>query len=288
MKFPFILRKKAAARLRQQEAKSARLKEEMRTLKSEQKAELKELRRRVPNLSKYPCDLRRLIATALTGEGIEIGALHFPLPVPEGVTVKYVDMSTREENICRYPNLDANAIVETHYVCNGETLEVISDESQDFVIANHMLEHCINPLGTLATFLRVLRPGGLLFLTLPDKRFTFDIDRPITPFSHIEDDFRINRVVEDLAAYEDWTTNVRKSGDPVQLHKDQKNIHFHAWTQAEILEMFIEARRRLGMPLEIEWAAKNEGEFIVLLRKYNGEPDEIVAARRSAEELNRS
>ena len=267
MKFPITLRKKAERKVLRKKEEILRLREEIKTLKAEKKQAIREVKRSFADLSRENFNRRRLIATALIGEGIEIGALHFPLPVPEGTKVRYVDMSIKEENIKRYPHLDAAAIVETDYLCNGESLEVIEDESQDFVISNHMLEHCINPLGTLRNFLRVTRPGGLLFITLPDKRFTFDAKRPVTPFAHIEEDFKIDRKVEDLEVYELWAKYVREGADPIALHRNQNNIHFHAWTQWEILEMFIEAGRRLGFPLEIEWAAKSGGEFIVLLRK---------------------
>lgn len=290
MKLPIVTRHqldKAKAKLAEAKKKIASLKEKNAQLKSERNEARSVAKKRAVDIAAKSRNPREILATALEGEGIEIGALHFPLPVPERVTVRYVDMSTREENIRKYPHLNADDIVETHFVCNGETLEVIEDESQDFVIANHMLEHCINPIGTLRNFLRVLRPGGLLFLALPDKRFSFDRERPITPFSHIADDFRIDRKVEDLSVYEDWTTHVRKNGDPVQLHKEQKNIHFHVWTQAEILEMFVEARRTLELPLEIEWSAKNGGEFITLLRKYDGEDEERDAARESAAGMRR-
>lgn len=290
MKLPIVTRhqlEKAKAKLAEAKKKIASLKEQNAQLKSERNEARAVAKKSSVDIAVKSRNPREILATGLEGEGIEIGALHFPLPVPDRVTVRYVDMSTREENIKKYPHLNADDIVETHFVCNGETLEVIEDESQDFVIANHMLEHCINPIGTLRNFLRVLRPGGLLFLALPDKRFSFDRERPITPFSHIADDFRIDRKVEDLSVYEDWTTHVRKNGDPVQLHKEQKNIHFHVWTQAEILEMFVEARRTLELPLEIEWSAKNGGEFITLLRKYDGEDEERDAARESAAGMKR-
>ena len=105
----------------------------------------------------------------------------------------------------------------------------------------------------------------------------------------MEDDFKRNRTVEDLPVYEEWTRCVRKKDDPVELHRIQKNIHFHVWTQSEILEMFIEARRRLAMPFEIEWAAKNGREFIVLVRKYGEaeQAEEQESAKKSAEDLKR-
>ncbi|MGY8640247.1 MAG: methyltransferase domain-containing protein [Verrucomicrobiales bacterium] len=266
MKFPFVSRKRLQKAIDSREVAVDKLKKRVDELKEDRVALRAKAKAERVNLKRDKC-VRKIIASVLTGEGIEIGALHFPLSVSEGTVVKYVDYSTREENIAKFPELDADAIVTTDYVCNGEKLEVIEDETQDFVIANHMLEHCINPLGTLQNFLRVVKPGGHIFISLPDKRFTFDVKRPITPFSHIKDDFEISREVEDLSTYEDWVKYVSANKTPSNLHKIQQNIHFHAWTQAEILEMYIEARKQLGFPLEIEWAAKNGGEFIVLLRK---------------------
>lgn len=211
-------------------------------------------------------DRRHLFANVLQGEGIEIGALHHPLPVPNGVRVRYVDYKTREQNILIHPELDAAKIVETDFVCDGEKLEIVGDESQDFVIANHMVEHCINPLGTIQQFLRVLRPGGLLFIALPDKRYTFDVLRPVTPFSNPAEDFRNNRRVEPLEMYHEFE-NAVNDRDGQETFDKQANIHFHAWTQGEILELFIEARRTFNLPLEIELAGRNGIEFIVLLRK---------------------
>lgn len=211
-------------------------------------------------------DIRPLLAQCLQGEGIEIGALHHPLPVPDGVKVRYVDRNTREENIKEHPELDAAKIVETHFVGNGEKLEMIPDASQDFVIANHMLEHCINPIGTIEQFVRVLRFGGNLFVSLPDKRYTFDVLRPVTPFSNPAEDYRTDRRVEPLETYVEFCKCALDQDGQIPYER-QDNIHFHSWTQSEILELLIECRRSFHMPLEIVFAARNGIELIVVLRK---------------------
>jgi ubiquinone/menaquinone biosynthesis C-methylase UbiE len=41
---------------------------------------------------------------------------------------------------------------------------MLADSSQDFVIANHLLEHLPDPIGALKEWYRVLRAGGTLFL----------------------------------------------------------------------------------------------------------------------------
>ena len=58
---------------------------------------------------------------------------------------------------------------------NGETLQTLPDARQDFVVANHFLEHCQDPIGTIVNHFRVLKPGGVLFMAVPDKRWSFDI-----------------------------------------------------------------------------------------------------------------
>ncbi|RBP45300.1 methyltransferase family protein [Roseimicrobium gellanilyticum] len=212
-------------------------------------------------------DLRSLLALKLSGEGIEIGALHFPLQVPPGVKVRYVDKRTKAENEATFPELAAKGIVETDWVGDGQWLEGMADESQDFVIANHMLEHCVNPLKTLEHFLRVLRTGGRLFIALPDKRFTFDVKRPITPFEHVLRDYRINREVEEREMYEEYRDFVDASFDVDKALRTRADIHHHVWTQAEVLEFFTEARRRLGWPLEIEFFGKQGIEVVLVLQK---------------------
>ncbi|CAN5739031.1 hypothetical protein BH11VER1_BH11VER1_08610 [soil metagenome] len=270
MKFPLVTRQ-------QMDRKIAALKEKLEKangLNEKSKAKIKEMAK-AAKISCYSDVLRQIkglsdrrlfIANCLQGEGIEIGALHHPLPVPSGVKVRYVDYKTREQNIRNHPELDASKIVETDYVCNGEHLEIIPDETQDFVIANHMVEHCINPLGTIRQFLRVLKPGGLLFISLPDKRYTFDVLRPVTPFSNPAEDYKTDRKVEPLEMYTEFCEWVQEK-DGSEAFANQENIHFHAWTQGEILELFIEARRTFKMPLEIELAARNGIELIILLRK---------------------
>ena len=135
--------------------------------------------------------VRRNIASQyLSGEGIEVGALHAPLEVPPGVKVHYVDRMPVSELRKQYPELAAVNVVEADIVDNGETLSSIADNSWDFVIANHMIEHCQNPIGTLENFLRVLKPGGLVYMGVPDKRYTFDIDRPLTSLDHLIRDYK--------------------------------------------------------------------------------------------------
>lgn len=222
----------------------------------------------------------------LRGEGLEIGALHFPLPVAPDVRVKYYDYCTREENLRKYPSLPADKIVVTDYVGDGEKLDLIPPGSLDFLIANHMLEHCQNVIGTLRVFYSKLRPEGVLFITLPDLRYTFDFRRPATSYEHLKRDhdegpagslYDHYREIHTLGTGMSREEILRLNpGSPELLDEPalrEKNAgthidcHFHAWTQSEIIEFFLRAGRDYGLDWEIEAISRNGIEVITVLRK---------------------
>ena len=82
-----------------------------------------------------------------------------------------------------------------HIVSNLDIdlLGALADESQDFVIASHIIEHLANPLAMLVDIHRVLRDGGLLVLIVPDRHVTFDRSRQPTPLVHLVDEYERGR-----------------------------------------------------------------------------------------------
>ena len=73
-------------------------------------------------------------------------------------------------------------------VCDAKTLP-LADESCDFVLSSHVIEHLADPLTGLKEWSRVLRRGGSLLLLLPEGRRTFDRYRPVTSWEHLLTDF---------------------------------------------------------------------------------------------------
>jgi SAM-dependent methyltransferase len=232
-------------------------------------------------------------ARFLFGEGLEIGPLHLPLPVPPDARVRYVDRMTVEELRREYPELADWELTRVDIIDDGERLSTIPDASQDFIVANHFLEHCEDPIGTIAVHLGKLKPGGILFYAVPDKRYTFDFRRSLTPLDHMVTDHEQGPEGSRGVHYEEWARLVTE-GDSTRLEPGETrsdewairrareleaagySIHMHVWTQAEFLQLILHCRQRFDNAFDIEAAARQSHEFVVVLRKRGPLPDRPV------------
>lgn len=84
------------------------------------------------------------------------------------------------------------------YISEATDLSVIPNSKYDFVLSSNCLEHVANPLKALAEWIRVIKKDGLLLLVLPNKKYCFDHNRPVTEFSHLLSDFHNNTNEDDL------------------------------------------------------------------------------------------
>jgi SAM-dependent methyltransferase len=126
------------------------------------------------------------------GHGLEIGPSHNPLaPKVDGFDVQILDYTDREGLIRKYLELgvDPGRIEEVDHVWNGEPYaDLVGGEGVfDWVISSHSLEHIPDMVGFLLDCRRILKPGGVLALALPDHRFTFDHLRPASSLASVID-----------------------------------------------------------------------------------------------------
>jgi predicted SAM-dependent methyltransferase len=84
--------------------------------------------------------------------------------------VNYIDRLSSGELQNHYPDLDLAKLVPIDVIDNGETLSTVEDDSLDFIVANHFLEHCENPIGAIRNHLKKIKPGGDSFLHNPGKK----------------------------------------------------------------------------------------------------------------------
>jgi len=172
-----------------------------------------------------------------------------------------------------YPELAALDLVEVDVIDDGETLASQADGSADFIIANHFIEHTEDPLGTLENHLRVLRPGGVLYLAVPDRRRTFDADRSPTKIEHIVRDHRCGPGWSRTRHQEEWARLV--DGVPEEevarrvrdLEREDYSIHFHVWDPGEFAQLLDHARSEEGLPFRITSITENGDEFIAILQR---------------------
>jgi predicted SAM-dependent methyltransferase len=235
------------------------------------------LRRVVVNITGP--DLRHDLALLfIKGHGIEIGALHMPLPVGPLATVSYVDRLSIKDLRQHYPEMRRLSLVEPDIIADGQTLTGIGDATQDFIIANHFIEHTEDPIGTITHFARVLRPGGILFIALPDKRFTFDRKRPETSNDHLQLDHERGPHASRSQHYEEWARLVENIGDAShaaaraeELESTEYSIHFHVWTLDTAYEFISNALTDIGRSYEFLSRTQNPAreEMIFVIRVGN-------------------
>jgi SAM-dependent methyltransferase len=229
--------------------------------------------RSAPRLARFEFRRWRLARRYLRGNGLEIGALHCPLRLPSGVTVRYVDRMDIASLHRHYPELPAEKLVPVDLIDDGEKLDSQADASVDFIIANHFIEHTEDPLGALANHLRVIRPGGILYLAVPDRRRTFDAARPATAIEHVVADHVEGPERSRRAHLQEWARLVETvAADDVParvraLEETNYSIHFHVWTAGEFTEFLDHARENERLPFTVEALQPNGHEFIAILRR---------------------
>ena len=162
-----------------------------------------------------------------TMRGLEIGPLAAPRVRKDEGNVLYVDHTDAAGLRSKYATNPVmkgrlDQIVEIDFVMSDALRihEVVADSAPfDYVIASHLIEHIPDPVTWLLDVAAVLRPGGILSLVIPDKRFTFDVNRRTTEISDLVDahlrglrkpsfrqayDFISHEITEDVDAAAIW------------------------------------------------------------------------------------
>ncbi|MBC7367527.1 MAG: methyltransferase domain-containing protein [Undibacterium sp.] len=214
------------------------------------------------------------------GTGVEIGALKSPIP---GIAPIYVD---------RYPPFDAEKVF-ADYWGSADALP-FRDSALAYVATSHVLEHTANPVAALCEWARVTRHGGILYLVVPDHRYTFDHTRPLTAPAHMIDDYNRGTTPSDATHISDyldgldWSrwdpagTPERHAATREQLRTaylaavaagEEINIHFHVFSRETVTSLLalMNARPRRPCTLTVIDSAEkfptDRGDgFLLVLR----------------------
>ncbi len=186
--------------------------------------------------------------------GVAIGAVKMPIP---GLRPYYVDRFA----------VYANEPCLADYWGDAASLP-FRDHALDYVASSHVLEHTPNPVAALFEWARVTRPGGMLYLVVPDRRHTFDRLRDLTPPGHMMEDFARGTTasdgthVTDYLDRLDWARwnpaataeqnaatreELRGAYTAAVAAGTEINIHFHVFEPSNLVAL-VEAMNRLPHP----------------------------------------
>lgn len=213
----------------------------------------------------------------LSGDGLEIGALHLPLTTFAGAHVRYVDHLGIEELRRHYPELRDLPLVTPDIIDNGERLDAIPALSQDFIIANHFFEHAEDPIATLERHIAKLKVGGVLYLAVPVRDHSFDRTRPLTTLEHLRQDYQNAGANSRICHFQEWAEMVEGVRGNKAIDNRAKellargySIHFHVW-DAVTFRSFLEAmKRETTLPFAIEqyvYSRHNPHEAIAIVKR---------------------
>jgi len=126
------------------------------------------------------------------------------------------------------------------FIAEATDLHMIADNSYEFLLSSHSLEHTANPIKALKEWIRILKPGGQFILLLPDKRFTMDKKREYTPFTHLLNDYNNNTTEADTTHFEDILINFDEETHKIKRENYKKLLgdnvsnrcaHHHVFSQ---------------------------------------------------------
>ncbi len=203
----------------------------------------------------------------LRGRGIEIGALDLPIP---GIRPIYVDR----------PLALAGAATLADVIADAAQLPFPA-AALDYVASSHVLEHLPNPVRALVEWRRTVRPGGWLYLVVPDRRYTFDRPRKLTPVEHMLADFEEGADFRDETHFEDYAmgrelegSRLAKGWDSADWPALRKNLleelrrtargggvpglHYHVFEPSNLVALLDRLRTHRATQLDWEIARVEE------------------------------
>jgi predicted SAM-dependent methyltransferase len=263
---------------------------------------------------------KTLFAIDRRGHGLEIGPSFNPLaPKSAGFDVEVLDHATAPElrdKYRGYPNVDVTRIEEVDHVWRGEALdELLGVGRYDWIIASHVIEHLPDLVSFLRQSTRLLRPGGVLSLVVPDKRYCFDYFRWPSTTGDLLQAFAEERRRHPPGVVFDHVAHIVKRGGEIawsaqaggelslghqleeakeafeRARSTSEYVDVHCWrfTPASFRLILTELRLLGLVELEVVCSFPTEGcEFYVTLRPSTDKPapvDRLVLYRQAAREL---
>ena len=178
--------------------------------------------------------------------GVEVGAGGKPLPALSPPAIQVDCFKSFGTDTCR-----------ADYYGHACALP-FRDHALDYVLASHVLEHVANPVAALVEWYRVVRPGGVIYFVVPNRRAAWDRTRELTPVAHLLEDYARGTTALDATHIDEFAHGVDwalfEPGTPEEdiatkradlargLHYavsrgEGINIHFHTFEPENVREL---------------------------------------------------
>lgn len=205
------------------------------------------------------------------GKGVEVGPGPKPQILPDaGTEVKYVEQATPDQWQKLYgkdTKVPVDPALWNLYVVGNADNIPASPESLDFVFSSHVIEHLANPLGHLAYWGTLLKPGGVVAAVIPDRDGCKDYVFLPSSFDELEAEYLRNSMNPTLYHYQRWAKHRAPKADPSEILQSGRSIHVHFYTPDSMTDVLSKMYKRLGFRKFNVVSEQNHKDFFVLLEK---------------------
>ena len=134
-----------------------------------------------------PLDRREPVTKRLKGlerlPGLEMSPGAAPVILKDEFSVSYVDKFDHKDSIGYF----GRSAVQIDLLLGDKFIdEVLPNAGFHYLVSSHVIEHIPDFIQFFKSAANVLKPNGKIVMYVPDKRYTFDVLRPISSIEDIE------------------------------------------------------------------------------------------------------
>ena len=189
--------------------------------------------------------------TLLGGKGIEIGGFENPANIPNAEKIIRCDRLNREEAQKLFPEVNCSLLHEPDLIFDLDVvgLSHFADQSLDFIIINHVIEHLVNPVYAIEEIRRTLKRKGHFVISAPDKDYTFDLNRPLSDEKEIFETYLENETVAPIQKYLPLIEYIHTDLINAPIEEIEKKLkyfsdrreHLHIWNSETFKEFLVKS-----------------------------------------------